>query len=482
MLTPNQWEEVGDQAIKIYDELELEIIQEIAERIANFEFANSVVLNNIKIAQEMGLLYEDIIIRVAKYNNLSIDKVKEIFEKTGVKSLSFDDKIYRMEGLNPLHIRQNEAMWKFLEATALKTNLNLNNLVLTTADVVQTDFYNQMNKAYMEVSTGVKSYSQAIQESVKVLSQKGARVKYPSGQTRSIESAVRMNVLTSVNQTCGRLQEMRANELKWDLMETTAHSGARPSHAEWQGGIVSLSGREGYLSKEDIGYGKADGFKGPNCKHDWFPYSEGSTRSYTQKELDRLKNEKVTYNGKQISKYEATQIQRKIERQIRDDKKELSGIQGILNSDNKDNKFIEDMKTDFARKSLIYSEHKNKLDNFLYQTGLNKDTSRIFVPIKNSVYSKVSSVNKIANKYNNSNIIGTVVNGTKITEIGEHIISRAYARNIKVEDVEDTLKNPIKFGKIRTDFSQQIKGKTCTIAINVKTGKLITVFPKKTEE
>ena len=28
-----------------------------------------------------------------------------------------------------------------------------------------------------------------------------------------------------------------------DLVEVTAHAGARPSHAEWQGKIVSLSGQ-----------------------------------------------------------------------------------------------------------------------------------------------------------------------------------------------------------------------------------------------
>ena len=34
MLTPEQWKEVGSQASKIYAQLELEIIEEIADRIA----------------------------------------------------------------------------------------------------------------------------------------------------------------------------------------------------------------------------------------------------------------------------------------------------------------------------------------------------------------------------------------------------------------------------------------------------------------
>ena len=69
MLTPEEWNLIGKQASKIYSELELEIIQEIAERIANVGYANTVVLNDILIAQEMGLMYQDIIELVAKYNN-----------------------------------------------------------------------------------------------------------------------------------------------------------------------------------------------------------------------------------------------------------------------------------------------------------------------------------------------------------------------------------------------------------------------------
>ena len=77
---------------------------------------------------------------------------------------------------------------------------------------------------------------------------------------------------------------------------------------------------------------------------------------------------------------------------------------------------------------------------------------------------------------------GIKVNEVEIKEVGEHIISRTYARNITFENVIDTLKNPIKYGKIRKDKSQQIKGKNCTIVINTETGKLITVFPKKTKK
>lgn len=483
MLTEKDFINIEKQAISIYNNLELKIIEEIATRISNFGYTNTVVINDLKIAEEMGFLYQDIVKLVAEYNNTSYEKVNDIFIEAGEKSLKFDDKIYKESGLNPTPLKQDESIKQVMNATIERTSRNLQNLCMTTAATSQTQFINAINNAYLYTSTGVKSYSQAIIDEIENISSQGVMIEYPSGARRSIESAVRMNIITAVNQNCGKLQEMRADEMGWDLMELTAHGGARPSHAEWQGKIVSRSGKKGYLSLDSIGYGTATGFKGINCRHDWYPYLKGSTRSYTQEQLNEWKNEKVTYNGQKISKYDATQIQRKMERQIRQDKKELSGLQGILKSNTTDNKLIEDTKTQFSKQALIYKAHQNELDNFIQQTSLRKDNSRLYIGKQDkSISTQMANVTKIANKYNNSDIIGMKVNGIEITGIGEHIISRTYARNISFEDIQDTLKNPVKYGKIRTNKTQQIKGKNCTIIINTETGKLVTVYPKKTKK
>ena len=379
MLTQEQWNLIEKQVNNLYSNLELEIIQEIAERIANAGYANTVVLNNTLIAQEMGILYQDIINQVAQYNNSTEIEVQKIFEEAGINSLEYDDNIYKLAGLNPTALKQSKSMWQILEATALKTHYNLSNLTMTTANTAQTQFYKAMNKAYMEVSTGVKSYSESIIDTIKEVSVQGAYIQYPSGQHRSIESAVRTNIITSVNQTCGKLQLMRAEELEWDLMELTAHSGARPEHANWQGKIVSRSGKKGYLSLDDIGYGTATGFKGVNCMHDWRPYYKGSTKTYTDKELKEMANETVIYNGKEYSKYDASQIQRKMERQIRQDKKDIAGFQGTLTSNTKDAKLIEDTKTQLLNAQNKLKQHNSILNDFTEQTKFRKDYSRLYV-------------------------------------------------------------------------------------------------------
>lgn len=378
MLTQSDFINIEKQAVGIYENLELQIIEEIATRIANFGYANTVVINNLKIAEEMGFLYQDIIRLVAEYNNTTVEEVNRIFYEAGEKSLKFDDQIYKENGLNPVPLKQSESIKQTMNATIIRTAGNLQNLCMTTASTAQSQFYNAINMAYMETSTGVKSYTQAIVDEIKKLSKQGAVIEYPSGAKRSLESAIRTNVVTAVNQNCGKLQELRADEVGCDLMELSAYSGARPEHAKWQGKIVSRSGKRGYLSLRDIGYGEVTGFKGVNCHHDWYPYFEGSTRTYTNKQLKDWQNEKVTYNGQQISVYDATQIQRKIERQIRQDKKDLRAQQAILTSNNKEIK-IEEVEAEIRNIKSRQKEDNSQLNDLLKQTGLKKDNSRLVI-------------------------------------------------------------------------------------------------------
>lgn len=137
--------------------------------------------------------------------------------------------------------------------------------------------------------------------------------------------------------------------------------------------------KHGYLSLSDIGYETVTGFKGVNCYHDWRPYYEGSTKTYTDKELQQMNNEKVTYNGKELSKYDAKQTQRNMERQIRQDKKDIAGLQGILTSNNTDNKLIEETKVNLINTQNKLKAHNSSLNDFIEQTNFRKDNSRLTI-------------------------------------------------------------------------------------------------------
>ena len=102
-----------------------------------------------------------------------------------------------------------------------------------------------------------------------------------------------------------------------------------------------------------------------------------------------------------------------------------------------------------------------------------------------TIKTNMKAITQIANKYN-SKIVGKKVNNFEIKEVSEHIISRTYARNLDFEDIQDTLNNPLDYGKIKTDNqgrkSINIYGKKVTVSINPDTGKLATARPTNKRE
>lgn len=181
------------------------------------------------------------------------------------------------------------------------------------------------------------------------------------------------------------------------MVEVSAHGGARPEHAEWQGKVYSLRGEtKGYKTLEDAcEYGSVTGLCGVNCRHTFFPYYKGSTKTYTNKELTSLKNETVEYNGKKINKYDASQIQRKLERNIRQNKKDIVGLQGILTSNNKDLD-IEKVQTELKQLQLNLKANNGQLNRFLNETGFRKDNTRLYIgniKLNDNIKDKANNIN-----------------------------------------------------------------------------------------
>lgn len=214
MLTPDYLKNVADDAINIYSKLEDSIIKDVVRRLKNtdFEMTESARFQ-IRIAQESGLLYDDIIEKAAKYSGVSEKIVKKTFENSAIEALKYDDKIYKKQGLNPIPIKQQTTMLNLLKNTLNKTNGSLYNLTLTTANTSQEKFIEVCNDAYMQISSGAFDYNTAIRKAIKQFGD-AVQVEYDSGYRLNIKSAVKRAVMTGVNQTCLKMQELRAEEMR----------------------------------------------------------------------------------------------------------------------------------------------------------------------------------------------------------------------------------------------------------------------------
>lgn len=131
--------------------------------------------------------------------------------------------------------------------------------------------------------------------------------------------AVARHIRSQVSQTAGDRTMRLCRELGCDLVEVTSHAGARPSHAEWQGRVYSLSGKsKRYPSfAEATGYygtgphgALGDRLMGVNCRHGFGPYREGVDRAYSPDPDGDL-----GWDREEV--YRDTQRQRELERQVR---------------------------------------------------------------------------------------------------------------------------------------------------------------------
>ncbi len=352
--------------LDLYYRYEQSVIEDICRRLAKMNFDSAAW--QVQRLTESGALYENILKKLAQLTGKSEAELKRIFTKAGVKAITFDDAIYIKAGLKPVPLNMSPAMSRVLAVGLRKTMGAMRNLTLTTAITSQQSFIDAVDLAYMQVSTGSMSYAQAIEQAVVAVADKGVQVVSYPGRKDQLDVAVRRAVITGVNQTAGELQITRADEMGSDLVQTSAHPGARPTHEVWQGKVFSRSGRSTKYPDfmTETGYGKVDGLCGINCRHSFAPFFEGLSVNPYEGQLDQYNEQTVTYQGKEISQYEATQIQRGIERKIREWKRRLDALETA---------------------GLGYSQEAvkalNKVNNwqkamrdFIKETGLNRQSVR----------------------------------------------------------------------------------------------------------
>ena len=368
MLSPRYLEGLSDEIVEIYAQLEADILQDMARRIARLGKVTESTKWQAQLLAETGALKKRVYALLKKYDPAIQKEIKTIYNDALIKNARADNHIFK----EALGHGVSDINAQVMLASIQKTHSDLSRLTITTAYTTEQQFVQQANAAYMQVVTGAFSYDDAMKNACDNLAQNGVTgVQYRNGKpTRlSIESAVRMNVLTGVNQTASAMTMSNCEKLGCDLVETTAHIGARPSHAEWQGQIFSLSGTNPkYKPFSVCGLGEPDGICGINCRHSYYPYFEGLEKHYTQADLDEMESESVEYNGEKMSRYDAEQKMRGIERNVRKYKRQAMTLDaaGIDNT--------------AARQKI--GEWQAKAREFTKQTGIERDHVREFIGTK----------------------------------------------------------------------------------------------------
>ena len=359
MLPPRYLDGLADELTEIYSQLESEILQDMARRIARIGKITDATKWQAQILAESGALRKNITRILAKYDKTIVQQVANTITEALKKNTINDNRIFKAATGRTVSAPNAQAMLSIIQ----KCHSDLLRLTLTTAATSQAEFVKEANRVYINVQSGAFDYDTSMKDAADELAKRGiTTVQYENGRpvTRSIESAVRMNILTSINQTAANQTLNNAEELGVEKFEVTAHIGARPEHEAWQGKIYTK--QQLYTVCE---LGSVTGLCGINCKHSFYPYFEGMAEHYTENELDEMASEKVNFNGQTMTRYEGEEKLRGIERNIRHYKRQaLTQKAAGVNNDR-------------AREKI--AQWQATARDFTKQTGIARDPAREYV-------------------------------------------------------------------------------------------------------
>ena len=386
MLTPDQVNAYAGLMAAPWDELSERILQDMVRRIVKAGRVTDTALWQSYRAQALGASRAYLIQQMNAIVQKLSPQEAVLFAQAMKQAYGIDVRDAAAAGRTLTPLGESETAQQIIQGGYRRTMNTLYNLTQTRAvmgnqnmlETTQRQLAYYLDMAHADAVSGAFGSDDSARRALNALAANGVgAITYPSGHTDSLDVVVLRATRTGINQTAGEITRHNADELDCDLMELDAHIGARTgdggqnltNHSWWQGQIVSRSGRHGYLSLEDIGYGDVRGFMGANCSHNWGMYWEGaSKRSYTPERLAAINAATVSFNGQEIGRYKATQMQRAQERRIRADKR------AFLVAKESGQKDAEKA----AAAKLAAS--RAKLKDFLQQTGLQQYQLRESVP------------------------------------------------------------------------------------------------------
>lgn len=331
MLTGDEIESLPIGLEKLFRGLEKRIMRDIIRRLKSAGEITRSADWQIYRSAELGKAIDEIKKEIAETLDGGDEEVNRLFDEAAKTSWARDKKLYKSVGQTPVAYKDNEPLKQLVAAVKAQTSDELRNITGTlgvaTANkgriktVSLTEYFTDtLDNAALDISSGAFDYNTVLKRTVTELVNSGIRtINYDSVSKRPttarVDVAARRAIMTGVNQLTAKISEDNAKTLGTDMYEVSAHSCCRPEHVEWQGGWYTMA-----QLKSVCGYGKVDGLKGANCGHSFDPVIPGvSEPSYTPEELQKMRAEeskKHEYNGKEYTKYEASQRQRRLERTI----------------------------------------------------------------------------------------------------------------------------------------------------------------------
>lgn len=352
MITENQIEQIIEKLINRIEYANTYFLQSIGSSIGKIRELTPSQAQQLVQILKYGGKYEDIIREISKYTDLNVKDIDEIFNSYAKKDQLFYEKFYRYRDIPFVPFEQNNAL---IMQTRAISNLVKNEMYdfarsnvlgYTIRDLkgrpqflgLRETYNRVLDEALLNVGTGKESFDSAMTRIMKDIGGSGLKtVEYTSGRSMRLDSAVRMQLKSRLRELHNENQKIIGDEIGADGYEISVHDNPAIDHEQAQGRQFSNeeyeklnSGLEAtdYTGKKiTLDHDHKNGYRPIselNCYHYIFSIILGvSEPEYSDKQLRDIinkNNEGFEFEGKHYTNYEGTQLQRNLERAIREQK------------------------------------------------------------------------------------------------------------------------------------------------------------------
>jgi len=386
------------QVEKIFNALSNDVMSDVIERIRENDEITRTGDWRLYRLHQMGANMDTIAADIQTALDLADEDMKRLYSDVLKEGYARNEQMYKAMNKPFIPYEKNEQLQQLIGAVKSQTGNEFRNITGTmgftvknvagTSEFVSTNEYIQkvLDEAAMHVLNGTYDYNSMIKRVVDEMTKSGVRtIEYSSGYSTRIDVAARRAIVTGLNQVTSRISEDNMEKLDTQFVETSWHSTARPSHQIWQGRVfywnksnvneeITIDGIHYKAFIKETGYGTVEGLCGANCYHTFYPFIPGvSVRNYTDEELDQMnaaENEVKEYNGKEYTKYEATQEQRRLERTLRKLRQDIDLMEkaGLTDEDE-----------ELVGKKCKYQTYMRRYKDFSKEMGLKEHWERITV-------------------------------------------------------------------------------------------------------
>lgn len=328
MLDEKKLAQAIDYIMARFDEVNTFYITKVAEQIKKIGELNASSIHRISIMTEMGANIADITQRLQLAAGMSVKDVMQLYQ-TALDDTYTDPRFRVALQHKALTVADRARLTQYTQAVSAQTAQQIVNLSNTTAITV--GYKTAVDKAVLAVSSGLTDYRSAMRQSIRDLGHNGMQVQYESGYHRRLDTAVRQNIIDGTNQIAQHCSLMMGEMLDFDALEISAHARSAPDHEPVQGRVflkAEFENMQAGLPFQDVDGKTYEGFRRPvgewNCMHIAMSFStQHSVRRYTNQQLAQwaADNAKGCVIGKKhYTTYEASQLMRNIETEIRREK------------------------------------------------------------------------------------------------------------------------------------------------------------------